>query len=79
LQVDPTGPMLKPPGIKHFKLNSVMLLSTLGFNFNLRRYATVTDFGCSKLRTTMKTAGPRHYLTATRSAAHYLKKLGGSV
>ena len=31
-------PMLKPPGTKHLKLKCDILLSSLAFNFNLRRY-----------------------------------------
>jgi len=38
VQVDPTKPILKPPGIKHWKLTYDILLSTSDFKFNLGRY-----------------------------------------
>ena len=41
VQVDPMKPMLKPPGIKHLKLNCDILLSTFAFKFNLRRCTAV--------------------------------------
>jgi len=31
-------PILKPPGTKHLKLKSDIVLSTFAFKFNLRRY-----------------------------------------
>ena len=37
--MDPTKPMLKPPGAKHSKLKCDILLSTIAFKFNLRRYS----------------------------------------
>ena len=40
MQVAPLKPMLKPPGSKHSKLKCDILLSTLAFKFNLRRYTT---------------------------------------
>ena len=39
VQVDPIKPMLKGPGAKRLKLNSVEQLSNFAFKFNLRRYS----------------------------------------
>ncbi len=52
LQVDAIKPTLKPPGVNHLKLESVILLSTVAFNFNLRRYveAAGPEFGPMFLR-----------------------------
>ena len=44
MQVDPTEPELKPSGTKRLKLECDELLSTFGFNTNLRRY-TEDAFG----------------------------------
>ena len=41
VQVDPMNPMLKPPGTNLLKVNYDKLLSSLAFNFNLRRYTPV--------------------------------------
>ena len=41
-------PKLKPPGTRRLKLKCDILLSTSGFNFNLRRYTAalkIIDFG----------------------------------
>jgi hypothetical protein len=38
VQVDPIKPAVKAPGIKRLKLNYDKMLSSFGFNFNLRRY-----------------------------------------
>ena len=38
MQVAPIKPTLKAPGTKRLKLKYEQLLSTVGFNFNLRRY-----------------------------------------
>jgi hypothetical protein len=39
--VDPIKPRLKPPETKHLQLKCDMLLSTVAFKFNLRRYNLV--------------------------------------
>jgi hypothetical protein len=41
VQVDHIKPKLKPPGTKRLKLKCDMLLSTIGFKCNLRRYTWV--------------------------------------
>jgi hypothetical protein len=41
VQVDPTKPKLKPPGIERLKLLCDQLLSSFAFRFNLRRYTMV--------------------------------------
>jgi hypothetical protein len=41
-QVDPIEPMLKAPKPKRLKLKHDVLLSSVGFNFNLRRYTLVS-------------------------------------
>jgi len=38
VQVDPTKPMLNPPGTKRLKLKYDELLQSFAFNFDLRRY-----------------------------------------
>jgi hypothetical protein len=38
VQVDPIKPTLKPPGTKRLKLKYEKLVSSFGFNVNLRRY-----------------------------------------
>ena len=38
MQLDPIEPTLKPPGTKRLKLKYEKLVSSFGFNFNLRRY-----------------------------------------
>ena len=38
VQVDPIKQTLKPPGTKRLKLKYYKLLSSVAFNFNLRRY-----------------------------------------
>ena len=38
MQVDPIKPTLIAPGTKRLKLSNDKLLSSFGFNFNLRRY-----------------------------------------
>jgi len=43
VQVDSVKPMLKPPGAKHFKLKCDILLSTVAFDSNLRRYMTAVQ------------------------------------
>jgi len=45
VQVDPMKPKLKPPGTKRLKLKCDILLSTLAFKFNLRRYIQVRPGG----------------------------------
>jgi hypothetical protein len=45
MQVDPIKPKLKPPGTKRLKLNYDEPLSTFAFDFKLRRYTKVEDFG----------------------------------
>jgi len=40
--VDPIKPMLEPPGSKHLKLECDELLSSVAFNFILRRYNMVS-------------------------------------
>jgi hypothetical protein len=47
VQVDPMKPKLISPGTKRLKLKSDHLLSTLAFNFNLRRYMMACDESCS--------------------------------
>jgi len=43
VQVDPIKPMLKPPGTKRLKPKYDEPLSSLTFNFNLRRYSKALD------------------------------------
>ena len=38
MQIDPVKPMLNQPESKRLKLKCDKLLSTIGFNFNLRRH-----------------------------------------
>ena len=45
MQVDPIKPALKAPGTKRLKLKYYKLLSTFGFNFNLRRYTKAGNEG----------------------------------
>ena len=39
VQLDPIKPTLKPPGTKHLNLKCDILLLSLAFNFNLRRFS----------------------------------------
>ena len=41
MRVDPIKPTLKAPGTKRLKLEYDDLLSSVAFNFNLRRYRVV--------------------------------------
>ena len=43
MQVDPIKPTLKAPGSKRLKLKYDELLSSFGFNFNLRHYTLGAD------------------------------------
>jgi hypothetical protein len=45
VQVDPLKPKLKAPETKLLKLKCGKLLSSFGFNFNLRRYIPCYGFG----------------------------------
>jgi len=40
MQVDPIKPSLKPPGTERLKMKCDVLLSTVAFKFNLRRYSS---------------------------------------
>jgi hypothetical protein len=45
VQVDPMKPTLKPPRSKRLKLEHEKPLSSVAFNFNLRRYMKAVDIG----------------------------------
>ena len=48
VQVDPVTPKLKPPGTERLKLMYYKLLSTSAFEFNLRRYTSLTNSRASE-------------------------------
>ena len=45
LQVEPMKSKLKAPGTKRLKLDYDMALSSIAFNFNVRRYSKARDGG----------------------------------
>ena len=53
VQVDPTQPTLKVPGIKLFKLKFDKPLSKIAFKFDLRRYTSATASAMMMTMTTM--------------------------
>ena len=73
MRIDPIEPTLKAPGTKRLKLKCDKLLSSLGFNFNLRRYAkaavTTSRDAATNTGTDTATATAPGAVTASRAAA----------
>ena len=73
MQVEPMKPVLKAPGTMLLKLIYDEPLSNFAFNFNLRRYAKATDFGCSKLRRALPAVMSVDRVTVNWSAPEVLR------
>ena len=66
MQVDPSTPTLKAPGIERLKLNYDKVLTSFAFKFNLRRYTAVEEIN---LHSHFREPGVETYMREALAAA----------